>query len=163
MTLHSCRTSLLRVFVCWSALTGSILPSLDHVTVGGGEPVATHTSSVSSHSSTSTTDGGGPVMLERTIERKRKTNKCRHLYRIFPLKFRECGSNNLEKYLQSGHFFLKHFHKIYPYRIQICEFKAVKKLSASLQFFPETPGEKSPLTEDTERDECVSSVGYKFS
>ena len=45
-----------------------MLPSLDQVMVSGGEPCASQTSCVSSHSSTVSSDGGGPVMLDGTEE-----------------------------------------------------------------------------------------------
>ena len=47
---------------------GSMLPSLDQVMVSGAEPRASQTSRVSSHSSTVSSDGGGPVMLDGTEE-----------------------------------------------------------------------------------------------
>ena len=47
---------------------GSMLPSLDQFMVSGAEPRASQTSRVSSHSSTVSSDGGGPVMLDGTEE-----------------------------------------------------------------------------------------------
>ena len=47
-------------------LIGSMLPSLDQVMARGAEPRASQTSCVTSHSSTVSSDGGGPVMLDGT-------------------------------------------------------------------------------------------------
>ena len=45
--------------------------------VSGGEPRASQTSCVSSHSSTVSSDGGGPVMLDGTEEGGRESDNLR--------------------------------------------------------------------------------------